>query len=265
LIVAILVTICIAVDVEIKNPTNDASLFASRSSAKSKKRSGSKFHKPRSQLQPGNFQVYQLAQSWTPEFCEESPSNGECTNLDGWATTHLAIHGLWPGYDDADAPAKHQWPEFCDFEGEVDPNDLPATLAQYGPGYIANNYKLANHEWDRHGKCTGFSTPNEYFQAAIDTLLNIPVTGGEDGTPQLIIQNVGGSVSQDDLRGKYPNKVALACTDQCSLKQVVTCWGVNAASPDVGSFIDCPDWTMSSPYDNSCYLNSCAQISIDSV
>jgi len=215
----------------------------------------------------GNFQIYQLAQSWTPEWCSTNQNAEECQNLGGtWAATHLALHGLWPGYDDANAEGKCQWPQCCKCQGEsceVTDADIPDNLAQYGPGYTSNNDKLAIHEWSKHGVCSGFQTPSAYFTAAIDTMLNIPLTGeSEGGTPSLITSNIGGPISLADLTAAYPNKAAFQCTNAnaCVLIQVMTCWSVaNPGSPDVGSIIDCPDWTLQSSN------NNCARLCPDQI
>jgi len=259
------------VKTEIRNPSNNANTFRTRSRASKRPRSNN-FHQPRS-TQPGNFQIYQLAQSWTPAFCDTSAGKKkqECQTLgdDSWASSHLALHGLWPGYDDAHAGTKNQWPQNCNCDPatctkQVSDSDIPDNLETYGPGYVSDNNYLADHEWMKHGTCTGFGKPYDYFKTAVDTLLAVSFTqGGEQGTPQVILDAIssGNPIAQSDLTQSYPNKVGLACSRDCRLSQITICYdGTNY--PAVGSIVDCPLWTLSSSYDNSCYLNGCDQITL---
>jgi len=216
---------------------------------------------PKDQDQPsgeiGQFQIYQLAQSWTTEFCSGHKNFEECATESDWARSHLALHGLWPGYDDVHGVSKPQWPQFCDCPsqqtcvGDVDPSELGdeiiENLTKYGPGYVTDKYKMASHEWKKHGRCTGFLTPSDYFTAALSAILTLQFPdGGEDGTPSIIRENVGGTVALQDLLAAYPTTITVSCDKKCQLSQVITCWAANPPDPSVGGPIDCPRWSHSS-------------------
>jgi len=220
------------------------------------------------------YQIYQLAQSWTPGFCALSKNSKkeQCGTYQGtWSETHLALHGLWPGYDDDsshwDSRKPYYYPQFCSGRDvpNVQPSDLPDALAKYGPGYASDDYSLANNEWPKHGTCSGFTNPTDYFNAGIQTLTAVPVDG-EEGTPQILLDAVNSgsdnpTISLKKLAAVYPQSTLFGCdrvgnSGQCRLNQIITCYDASDA-PNVGSIIDCPDWATKEDYDNGCFTKKC--------
>src|SRR5580692_7150493 len=57
---------------------------------------GSNRHRQRQHAtgQPGAFDYYVLALSWSPEFCHSHPTKPECV----WGKFGFVVHGLWPQY-----------------------------------------------------------------------------------------------------------------------------------------------------------------------
>src|SRR5712691_581470 len=89
----------------------------------------------RQQNQPGQFDFYVLALSWSPSFCEAAGERGTPPQQQCAARPYsFVVHGLWPQYEKG-------FPEFCQ---------------QPAPRLIFN-------EWDKHGTCSGLS-PNAYFE-----------------------------------------------------------------------------------------------------
>src|SRR5258705_13322483 len=61
----------------------------------------------RRQNQPGKFDYYVLALSWSPSFCEASGERGrEQKEQCGERPFSFVVHGLWPQYEKG-------FPEFC--------------------------------------------------------------------------------------------------------------------------------------------------------
>ncbi|MEA2988629.1 MAG: ribonuclease, partial [Alphaproteobacteria bacterium] len=61
----------------------------------------------RRQNQPGQFDYYVLALSWSPSFCEVSAERGRDQNEQcGPRPYSFVVHGLWPQYEKG-------FPEFC--------------------------------------------------------------------------------------------------------------------------------------------------------
>ena len=75
----------------------------------------------------------------------------------------LVVHGLWPQYNNG------KWPESC----STTPPVASATVNHMLP--IMPGKQLIQHEWSKHGTCSGLST-QDYF-AAIEKLytgLSVP-------------------------------------------------------------------------------------------
>jgi ribonuclease T2 len=104
------------------------------------------------QGEPGKFELYVLALSWSPTYCEASRERGNRRN-DPQCTTRpyaFVVHGLWPQYE-------RGFPSNC----QVPAPRLPRTIAESMLDLMPNP-RLVFHEWDRHGTCTGL-TGAQYF------------------------------------------------------------------------------------------------------
>ncbi|WP_223634996.1 hypothetical protein [Corallococcus sp. EGB] len=184
------------------------------------------------------FDTYVLALTWAPTFCRSHPDKEECEHLEGtFGATHLTLHGLWPQFNDEQARQLHcTYPAYCGGLCECqdsdappgcfpDPAAIPHAMGTYGPGFVTDNFFLANHEWPKHGSCTGMDARN-YFQSTLDALLSLP---GERGTPAAIGGNVGGSVALEELRASFgrDDGVVFSCDPDCNLTAVGVCLSVD--------------------------------------
>ncbi|MFJ2364671.1 ribonuclease [Pseudomonas sp. NPDC087697] len=87
----------------------------------------------------GVFDYYLLTLSWSPTFCLTHQNNPQCSGK-GYG---FVLHGLWPQY------AKGGWPESC-------PPMVPLTSAEQKQGLtLFVTPKLLQHEWSKHGTCSG--------------------------------------------------------------------------------------------------------------
>ncbi len=115
----------------------------------------------------GDFDHYILSFSWSPAFCATSAGKRatmQCRdNQFGWI-----VHGLWPQY--AERRAGQSWPQYC---GPVQPVPEPVLRR-----YLCSSPdpRLMQCEWAKHGSCSDFATPAEYFEAqvAVATRLTLP-------------------------------------------------------------------------------------------
>lgn len=218
------------------------------------------------------FGLYVLALSWEPNFCCSHSDKEECQGLDGsFGATHLTIHGLWPNYTDAQAQkAGANWPQYCapysscntttpDPGCDPDPSTIPADMKIYGPGYVSDDDFLADHEWPKHGSCTGLDS-GTYFSSAISSLKGLP---GDQGTPALLTKSVGGTVAATDLQAAFgsPESVMLSCDSSCNLTQVSICLA-NSSSGQPSTRTACPSNATTSAYDNGCFVNNCQNVTI---
>jgi len=103
--------------------------------------------------EPGRFEFYLLALSWSPSFCEVSRERYADRRPDpqcGARPYSFVVHGLWPQHERG-FPANCQVPAPRINRGLVD------SMLDLMP-----SPRLVFHEWDSHGTCTGLSAV-DYF------------------------------------------------------------------------------------------------------
>ncbi len=97
----------------------------------------------------GRFDYYLLALSWSPTYCLTHANQTEC-DVRGFGFT---LHGLWPQY------LAGGWPERCATSAALTPEAVRFARGIYpAPALI-------EHEWSRHGVCSGLDALG-YFRAA---------------------------------------------------------------------------------------------------
>lgn len=101
----------------------------------------------RRQNEPGQFDFYVLALSWSPSFCavsaERSPERADpqC----GARPFSFVVHGLWPQYDKG-------FPEYCQVPAPRLQREIVSSMLDLMP-----SPRLIFREWDRHGTCSGLA------------------------------------------------------------------------------------------------------------
>ena len=179
--------------------------------------------RPRGASQPGAFDFYVLALSWSPGFCAISGDEKGRDQCRRGADIGFTVHGLWPQYD-------HGFPSDC--RGQTNP-PREALAATDG---IYPDRGLARYEWRRHGTCSGLSAP-AYFdaaRAARDTV-TIPARFKDPHDAQ--------SASPADVEHAFldanpklrPGMVAAVCR-QGTLEEVRVCF-----ARDLKTFQLCPE------------------------
>ncbi len=99
------------------------------------------------QNEPGRFDFYILALSWSPSYCEASrerngrPDQAQC----GPRPYSFVVHGLWP-------QRERDFPSFCQVPAPRLGRDIVNEMLELMP-----SPRLVYHEWDRHGTCSGLS------------------------------------------------------------------------------------------------------------
>ncbi len=214
---------------------------------------------------PAGFGLYVLALSWAPSFCCGHPDKEECRGLDGsFAATHLTLHGLWPNYTDDEATANHAaYPEFCgtfrhckehhDRSCEPEVAAIPEDMRTLGPGYVGDHDFLADHEWPKHGSCTGLS-PAVYFRAALGAMQAVH--------DDALRGSIGSDIALADLQGAFgvpAESVLLSCDAGCRLAQVSICLAHDADNRPTTP-IRCPLDTTQARYDNGCVTRHCERV-----
>ena len=105
----------------------------------------------RQRHQPGQFDFYVLALSWSPSFCKDTEERGRQSNEQCRSRPFsFVVHGLWPQYETG-------YPEYCQRRIPLGRNIMTSMLdLMPAPGLIYN-------EWDKHGTCSGLGE-RAYFE-----------------------------------------------------------------------------------------------------
>ena len=116
----------------------------------------------RQQNEPGRFDFYVLALSWSPSYCEaaqeraqqraqeRAPSRTPDQQCAGRPFSFV-VHGLWPQYEQG-------FPSFCQVPAPRLDRAIVGSMLDLMP-----SPRLIFHEWDRHGTCSGLSG-HAYFE-----------------------------------------------------------------------------------------------------
>jgi len=184
----------------------------------------------------GQFDFYVFEQTWSAEFCQTKKSWPGCKTPTQFMQNHLTIHGLWPNY--ASSREGHMWPQCCNstFGQNVDSlvvQQLFSDLKTYWPNEQLPDPPLKDlsatlwqHEWNKHGTCSGVSQ-RSYFSGTMTTVYNqVP-------TPASLQKRMGGSMQKQELVSSYSKVVKPQCTGGY-LMSINSCFNKNMG------WIDCP-------------------------
>ncbi|MCI0476286.1 MAG: hypothetical protein L0Y55_08565 [Anaerolineales bacterium] len=97
--------------------------------------------------QPGQFDFYVLALSWSPDYCATDGAD-DAQQCSIGRKLGFVLHGLWPQYN-------RGYPSYCAT------TKMPADVKTKFPALYPSS-KLYDHEWEKHGTCTGL-TPEQYL------------------------------------------------------------------------------------------------------
>jgi len=127
--------------------------------------------------EPGDFDYYVLALSWSPEFCHGHPDKPECAS----GRFGFVVHGLWPQNTD-------NYPENCSTQpGLSDPTRMTDIMPD--PGLVA-------HEWSTHGTCSGLDA-DAYFDRVRQAFASVKVP------PRLAAPGRTFSITPRDLKQEF--------------------------------------------------------------
>ena len=106
---------------------------------------------PPQQHQPGQFDFYVLALSWSPSFCQASAEQGrQASEQCGARPYSFVVHGLWPQYE-------RGFPRACQVPAPRLNREIMASMLDLMPAP-----RLVYSQWDSHGTCSGLSA-QAYF------------------------------------------------------------------------------------------------------
>jgi ribonuclease T2 len=178
----------------------------------------------RRQNQPGQFDFYVLALSWSPSFCEATAERGrEAREQCGERPYSFVVHGLWPQYEKG-------FPEFCQVPAPRLDRSIVSTMLDLMP-----SPRLIFNEWDKHGTCSGLSS-HAYFETVrkARALIKIPQDYLDLKSPLSVTPDEVEAAFVKFNPGLKPTGIAVTC-DSRRLSEVRVC-----LNKDFG-FRDCPE------------------------
>lgn len=178
------------------------------------------------QNEPGKFDFYVLALSWSPSYCEAAQERSLNRGPDqqcGGRPFSFVVHGLWPQYEQG-------FPSYCRVPAPRLDRSIVSNALDLMP-----SPRLIFHEWDRHGTCSGLSS-HAYFEAVrkARAVVKIPADYLELGKPLIVTPDEVADAFVKANPGLSRAGMAIAC-DKKRLTEIRFCM-----SRDY-SFRDCPD------------------------
>lgn len=181
----------------------------------------------------GQFDYYLLSLSWSPSYCLTHPQDlAQCSKGFGFV-----LHGLWPQNSDGG------YPENCAVAGE-----LPAAAVARGQTLFPSP-KLMQHEWQRHGSCTGMDALN-FFNTADRALAVVKVPPAFEAPRAPLSMRAAQIIAA--FRGANPalppNGLTVAC-NRNELSEVRVCLSRELALTACGRGVrnSCPDVALRIP------------------
>ena len=103
------------------------------------------------QHQPGKFDFYVLALSWSPTFCQANAERGrEAPEQCAARPYSFVVHGLWPQYE-------RGFPRACQVPAPRLNRNIMSSMLDLMPAP-----RLVYSQWDSHGTCSGLDA-QAYF------------------------------------------------------------------------------------------------------
>jgi ribonuclease T2 len=180
----------------------------------------------RRQDEPGRFDFYVLALSWSPSYCEAARDRRPNRATDRQCAGRpfaFVVHGLWPQYE-------RGFPSYCQVPAPRLNRTIVGSMLDVMP-----SPGLIFHEWDQHGTCSGLSA-HVYFETVrkAQAVVKIPPDYLDLSRP---IAVAPGEVADAFLKAN-PGLSRRAMTVSCDGKRLTE---VRVCLAKDLSFHDCPE------------------------
>jgi ribonuclease T2 len=199
--------------------------FSARASAQTS-RSEAAQNRSASQHEPGRFDFYVLALSWSPSFCEAAAERApdrvpreQC----GARPYSFVVHGLWPQYE-------RGFPRDCQVPAPRLPREIVNSMLDLMP-----SPRLVFNQWDRHGTCSGLPAQS-YFELVrrARAQIQVPKQFTELKAPLTVKPDEVESAFVAANPGLTAGSIAVTC-DHRRLSEVRVCMSKDLL------FRDCPE------------------------
>lgn len=159
-----------------------------------------------------DFDYYIMALSWSPEYCNQNGRRDQ-TQCGMGRKLGFVLHGLWPQYE-------RGYPQNCNT------TPLPNDLIEEFEGLFPSN-KLFQHEWRKHGTCTGLSA-KAYLQQSKTFKQNLRIPRIYQAPPNAI------KTSSKEIKSAFsqsnPHFTADSFAPMCNgkhLRELFVCYNLN--------------------------------------
>jgi len=166
--------------------------------------------------EPGKFDFYVLALSWTPSYCEaEGDRRGGDEQCQRGRPYSFVVHGLWPQYE-------RGFPRACVEPAPRIPFSLINSMLDLMPAR-----GLIIHQWRTHGTCSGLEAQS-YFQAVREARERIAIP---ERFRRLETHTMVAPIEVEDAflaanPELKPDMIAVTCDDR-RLREVRICMGTD--------------------------------------
>jgi ribonuclease T2 len=144
--------------------------------------------------EPGKFDYYVLALSWSPEHCAEVKTDKvQCAGAKHYG---FVVHGLWPQYNKG-------YPDSCSTSPAVPDSVVQEMLP------IMPSEKLIQHEWEKHGTCSGKDV-GDYFGLVKSTFQTIKIPNAF-ATPNHQVNTSAAKIRKQFLDSNPSLQMSVAC------------------------------------------------------
>lgn len=161
---------------------------------------------------PGRYDYLVLVLSWSPSYCEAEGDRASPEQCAWYARNYaFVVHGLWPQNE-------RGWPEDCIIPvPKLDRETVDGMLD------VMPSRKLVEHEWARHGTCSGLDA-DEYFALVRQArkLIRVPQDLQEMYVPATVSPAVIERMFRELNPGLKPDEIAITC-DRRRLREVRIC------------------------------------------
>ena len=174
--------------------------------------------------QPGVFDYYVLALSWSSGFCETTGDRQNRAQCATGSKIGFTVHGLWP-------QSERSYPTECGFAARS-----PSRIALERTKGVYPDEGLARYEWRKHGTCSGKS-PSDYFDDARTARDSVtippPFISPSDAQTWAVLDIKRAFVAAN--KGMRADMIGVSCRSGV-LEEVRIC-----LSKDLRGFQSCPD------------------------
>lgn len=160
---------------------------------------------------PGIYDAHVLAISWQPAFCEQKRDKAECVAInsqdgeDLFASSHFALHGLWPNRDECGtrygfcgSVKRRPSGSFCNYPDLELSETFREELGEVMPSAVFGTC-LERHEWWKHGTCRS-DEAEPYYRLAMTLLAAINESSFVE---DFIQERIDSQVVRDELLAAF--------------------------------------------------------------